>query len=573
MERKFNFRYVLAIPESGTQLSAGVAASKVILPERRTVSESAVAPNEDPPSVWPGDNIAVIPWAADIRWENPAATNVTMTRTAWTTERHPDGFRVRDLTISGEIDLLPYADARVVAMIGEMNQKGIPLSDLSEQNRTILPPAYRAIVAAIELCERVAADRSLELHLYSFDEGRYYIVEPRGTVQVRSLRNRLGWHYEFRFTALAKVVPPKLDPIPKALPKAASKNWYDKTLESINAATAGVQTAIDEMKTRVKFAETQVNKAISTAETIAETLTDAARLVVSLKNAPMRVYTHLKSVENRFKGLVTTLTGSMLEVNRRAVGESGAGARLAVTSDYDRESARGARWAMAYMRAAEDAFYIGLSAAKIGALRSMTLAKRTRILPRDSLESIALREFNDSAKWKILADLNGLRYPYISRAGGEGIMRPGEELILPATTAGSTGTFADPSVEMDERLFGRGIALTADGDWKVAADQQGVDTVVGTNCVTQGLRVRFGTEQGKNPCAPTMGLPQVIGEESNEATTRAYSVAALWQANRDDRVRSIREFELTKNGNVLGFDAVAELVTSQDLTTGTGTGG
>jgi hypothetical protein len=572
MERRFNFKYVLAIPESGALVAASTAASRVTLPERRVVSSESVAVGEDAPAIWPGANIAVIPWASEIRWSNPAATNVTFTRSSYVIERHTDGFRMADLTISGDIDYLPFKDARATAMIQAIaSQLGSLPPDLMDVNvQQVLPPAFRAVLAAHKLCERVAKTPGLDLHLYSFDEGRYYLVEPREHSEIRALRNRLGWHYEFRFTALAKVTPPKLAALPAAMPKVAKTNWFTQTIKSLNSAAAGFKDGIRQAQDKIRWAEKQVNDLIDAGDNLVSIIEDAAVFVRDLMNSPMRAYTHMRAVAGRFNLALLTFNQKLPVVARRAAGGSVVGDRIVASLSQDPAATAAARAALRASKAAEDAFWSAMASARLGALQGSSSATKTPILPNDTLESIALRAFGDANKSGLLADLNGLRYPYIARTGGDGVLRPGDYLILPDGATGSTGTFSDPSVDLDERVYGRGVALDSEGDWKRSADGQGVDEVVGLDCVKQGLKVRFQTVQGSNPCAPTMGMPEVVGEETGDATTQAFSVSALWQANRDDRVREVRSLTVIDDGATLGFDAQVRLVTSEDIATGTG---
>lgn len=58
---------------------------------------------------------------------------------------------------------------------------------------------------------------------------------------------------------------------------------------------------------------------------------------------------------------------------------------------------------------------------------------RDTLRPGESLPTLAARLLGDPLRWRELVDLNGLRPPYLSPAGGPGVLKPGDDVIYPAT--------------------------------------------------------------------------------------------------------------------------------------------
>lgn len=58
--------------------------------------------------------------------------------------------------------------------------------------------------------------------------------------------------------------------------------------------------------------------------------------------------------------------------------------------------------------------------------------RQIKIRASDTLEKISAREFNDASRWTELVILNNLKPPYIDPAGGDGVKKPGENLLIGA---------------------------------------------------------------------------------------------------------------------------------------------
>jgi hypothetical protein len=558
--RKFNLHYALAIPDApptdGSDVHPAPVSSRIEIPTvvEFTTSRGREVGNYSPD---PGGDYAVIPWVSDVRWDEPAATAVTMTASSWVTERHPGGFRVADVSITGQIDKLPYQDRQQIAAMQSslMNAEAGVLP--TEEQLRVLPDAFQALMTAMRLIDRAVKDPRLVLHLYSMDEGLFYEVEPLRRARVRSLSNRFGWRFEFQFKALAIVAPPKVDAVMDSIPNIREKEWYEVMEDGLNEAIADVQAVESQINDAIGKVDAVSRRVGAKAREVVGLLQGAVDLMAKVKNQPKRIYQQVMRTVDSCTAAIWDLHVTLGLAGRMAGGPGSGDSCQPIPGPADTASVQSA---MVAMHDAESAMYKAANAARDGVLQSQTSTRVYSIQKYDTIQSIAAKTMGDAALFNLLIDLNGLQPPYVAACRGPGVLGPGDTLLLPSRASTQTGTFADPEVSGEERLYGRGVALTDSGDWKLSSDEKGVDEVVGLDCVSQGQRIRFTTVRGSNPIFPSMGMPDVLGEEAGLFHRRSYLVAGIWQANRDDRVAGVRDAKIVEDGDNLGFDCEAVLV-------------
>lgn len=579
---QFRAAWVLAVPEFTRRIAAASAAliadgernqfsnladDRFLVPESITVDAAKLAEGSHSDALpWP-ELFAVIPWASHSRWTEPAAVNVSGTLGGVCVQKSSAGFAMRNLSIAGDIGPLPYKAAQAMdAMANQALSGQKPGAGAGDDQGLILPPAYRALLQAIYVTNEVASDPGKVLHLYSIDEGRYYIVETLSRALIRGMPNRNGWHYEFHFKALGEIEPPVVYAYRQVLPNTGkADNWLTKTVDFIDQAIAVANDYADQIEEWGDRVDRETAKVADYGRAMARLFQDAANLINDAAHYPARVVSIVEGIGGAFNEGWMTLRDTF------APSASGADPDYAPGDDVSPLPGAGALEATQVRELATrldqmDSLYCrAVAAARLYAMDARTATQSRPILPGDTLQGISIDLFGVPDFWEMLARLNDLSYPYISDGGQPGTLRPGQKLKLPDTARGASGSLALPWVPEDERLFGRGIRLTDEGDWAMAADGLGADYVAGLDCVRQGLRVRLDMEQGANPLSPTMGLPAVIGDESKPGQGYAYALAAMWQLRRDDRIAAVRDYQPNDAGNVLGFRATAVLVNNETV--------
>lgn len=146
----------------------------------------------------------------------------------------------------------------------------------------------------------------------------------------------------------------------------------------------------------------------------------------------------------------------------------------------------------------------------------------------DDLRTIAYRELGDASRWTELVVLNDLVPPYISKEGGNRVLKPGDFIRVPAQDKFLVPV--DPFLS-DLRV--------QDGDLVVSSGK--VQTVGGVENFVQSIRRRLLVARGELPFHPKYGsfLPQMIGMRGTGLASLAaqYARESVLQ---DFRVRSAK---------------------------------
>lgn len=132
------------------------------------------------------------------------------------------------------------------------------------------------------------------------------------------------------------------------------------------------------------------------------------------------------------------------------------------------------------------------------------------VVEGDHLEDVAFGVLGDRDAWPALVQLYGLVPPYLSDFGGDGVLRPGERLMLPAgqeaalRLGGGLGKTFKLSSEDGQRLD---LSLTGAGDLAL---------IGGLDGFASDIALRALTPLGDVPAEPSYGVPMIAGESATE---------------------------------------------------------
>ena len=168
----------------------------------------------------------------------------------------------------------------------------------------------------------------------------------------------------------------------------------------------------------------------------------------------------------------------------------------------------------------------------------------------DTLESIATRFLGDPGEWGLIAELNGLREPYLSEDAIPGTAQPGARLLVPSRrrTPNQNATLAafrtETTAQLEERVLGRDIALVRleTGLYGFALSDSGDDVRVigGRGCFKQGLEIRTRTEIGTDGLYPGLGIRRVVGVRFKSVTDAMATLRLVESVRADPRVAATR---------------------------------
>lgn len=182
-------------------------------------------------------------------------------------------------------------------------------------------------------------------------------------------------------------------------------------------------------------------------------------------------------------------------------------------------------------------------------LRAYRSAFEVDVDDGDTLESIAGRHLGDARRWRHVAIINALSYPYISRDGLPNTLRPGDRVLVPSTQAparrGSNPAVfgAQPGDPVAVRELGVDWLVERDPgtgleDWVIDVEGGSTDLRVaeGVDCLAQDLVARLETERGSDPLYRTLGVRRVIGYGAPDAEAEAIRLRVAEALEADPRV-------------------------------------
>lgn len=190
----------------------------------------------------------------------------------------------------------------------------------------------------------------------------------------------------------------------------------------------------------------------------------------------------------------------------------------------------------------------------------------------DTLESVARLALGDASRARQIADLNGLRYPYITTYGAPNTVRPGQTISLPGTVGSAAlsqipGVFTSPNDEPDLRICG--------ADWKrtdsshigfqqleINGDRDDAQVVSGLDNMAQAVALRMETRKGTSSLFPDLGMEDVITLPVGAVTASLTELRLREAIEADPRVATVTAESLTEDtaGTVVSMNLVANLV-------------
>lgn len=176
----------------------------------------------------------------------------------------------------------------------------------------------------------------------------------------------------------------------------------------------------------------------------------------------------------------------------------------------------------------------------------------------DTLESIAAEALGDGARWYELAVLNDLKYPYITAAGLEGTVAPGDSVLVPVVGSVNQGSARVPTSTPDSVLFGTNLALTVQMSSSgrplvgLAIDKRtnrDCKLVTGLGNLQQALQMMIWTSRGAISFLPGYGLKDPVGYGSTQASATIMRLNLRELLLSDSRVDQVSNMRFVAEGD------------------------
>lgn len=428
---------------------------------------------------------------------------------------------------------------------------------------------------------------NIQLIFHALRDDDHFVVTPREFATPRDA-TRTRVHYEYRITMAA---------IAEATQSALQRQdigvgFFDRlsnTLRDINeafndvrAGIVDVTAGIANIRRKIGNIDAVVNNAIQVVNAVGGFLSGASRLInypyqlissvtnqidraaedlaLSVENndfgpfdehvrslfqisngidriaqSPERFQADASRVEDFFEGERAITTGDISESETPLVGTPGPGG---ATQGTRTRAVAGSAGQLA-----------GLSIPRGTGLQGIVVSRT------DSIEGLATRSGTTP---EAIVLLNELKPPYITSAGGPGIAKPGDVLLVPADTGGPSGEprGANDYLSSEEALYGVDLALDpvelANGRFELlvneTSDPEDADHSRGVGNVAQGTEITIGTEIGTTAFLPEVGIRRNVGSKGTTQHVLLASITLREALLQDDRISGIDSSRVVFDG-------------------------
>lgn len=202
------------------------------------------------------------------------------------------------------------------------------------------------------------------------------------------------------------------------------------------------------------------------------------------------------------------------------------------------------------------------------ALNQYRSAVEKTVKQGDTLELLAMRYLGDARKWRHIALLNDLEYPYLTEGGLPRTRKVGDAILIPSKAEAPKRRFETPVVGVasdkssEVRALGTDIALEEVGgglyDIPIDTDHGSNDFkyVSGLDNLKQALVCRLTTERGTDPLYKNLGMDAVIGMPIPAVQLEMIRFRATQAVEADPRISAVRNLALD---NVVDDKLVTEI--------------
>ena len=189
----------------------------------------------------------------------------------------------------------------------------------------------------------------------------------------------------------------------------------------------------------------------------------------------------------------------------------------------------------------------------------------TTILDDDNLQSIAGRELGDPDKYRDIVILNNLKPPYIDSAGGVGVLKPGQKILLPKGGANFGATLPKNKewnitrqLQEQEKHLGIDIRIDDNGDMAIS-NIKDLDLIGGMENMVQVVGLKLLLERGSLKRHPEIGTGLQIGRKTRSSELDELRQEITSSYGQDPRVESIPFIELTQESGTLQINTVLKV--------------
>jgi len=222
-----------------------------------------------------------------------------------------------------------------------------------------------------------------------------------------------------------------------------------------------------------------------------------------------------------------------------------------------------ADYSKAYLNKRQETQFTAGSPLAVGNLTLPSAARQVKVKVGDSIRSVAKQYLGDESYWKQLVILNSLSPPYVGATSGNGVLGPGDDILIPQYLNSPQATQVQRSINTDAsidaqsqimRKYGRDVRLRGssyeNGLSDLAVSARGdLDIIEGVENVDQALQIKFSTEQGELATHPTFGARFPLGTKVSLTKIQEFTFDVRNTLLSDPRVEQIASLQVMADGD------------------------
>lgn len=423
-------------------------------------------------------------------------------------------------------------------------------------------------------------------------ESEAYVVEPIAFTTTRDRGNPLGWNYQIQLRSLYKLDVTFVYPKDSVNLFQAVSNTFTvlrQMAEGINRALVEMATLIDYFANLpANLLSSMISNYTTVLSGIAAVRDAGANFADTVSESVLRTIAsngrEIQSLYDQINGVDTSNPTKLFDGNvgkaRHSVVLLTKIAESLLTLDNlwkENKQVQVSDYSRAYLTETGAAPLTAGSQLNPANIKMSTSAKEVEITGKETIRTLALKYLGDEAQWKKLAIMNNLKPPYISENGGDGVLMPGETILIPKESSGTDDAIdvsrtinSDASSAAQRpmlRRYGRDFRLqeTTGGELgDVAVSSSGdIDMVEGVDNVIQAVKIKFATEQGELPTHPTFGAKYPVGTKVTLVTIQEFAINARRTFFQDPRVEDILQMNIWAEGDQIFTSTRLKLVGSE----------
>lgn len=185
--------------------------------------------------------------------------------------------------------------------------------------------------------------------------------------------------------------------------------------------------------------------------------------------------------------------------------------------------------------------------------------RMSKVKGGDTIQIIAARELGNVDRYRELIVLNNLISPYIDTISSQGVLAPGDEILIPQnSTTGDMGirSAKDYNVTngMTESEKALGVDLRLDDNNDIALTNTGdLDVHAGMTNYAQAIIIRMSLEPRSLKRHPSIGVDLKIGEKARTNRINQVRDQIIRSISSDSRTESVPFLEVEQNSGTIGI--------------------